>query len=102
MVKILAALVAALSILNSSGASPGATEKAAALVTLLLFLYELSIVVIIVITNMYSVNSYNKNNIKMHFPEIGFLNFNFILLIHYTSQRDEINCVVISKAFSTM
>ena len=32
MVKILAALVAALSILNSSGASPGATEKLAALV----------------------------------------------------------------------
>ena len=32
MVKILAALVAALSILNSSGASPGATEKVAALV----------------------------------------------------------------------
>ena len=32
MVKILVALVAALSILNSSGASPGATEKAAALV----------------------------------------------------------------------
>ena len=32
MVKILAALVAALSILISSGASPGATEKVAALV----------------------------------------------------------------------
>ena len=32
MVKILVALVAALSILNSSGASPGATEKVAALV----------------------------------------------------------------------
>ena len=32
MVKILTALVAALSILNSSGASPGATEKVAALV----------------------------------------------------------------------
>ena len=32
MVKILAALVAALSILNSSGVSPGATEKVAALV----------------------------------------------------------------------
>ena len=32
MVKILAVLVAALSILNSSGASPGATEKVAALV----------------------------------------------------------------------
>ena len=32
MVKILAALVSALSILNSSGASPGATEKVAALV----------------------------------------------------------------------
>ena len=32
MVKILAALVAAISILNSSGASPGATEKVAALV----------------------------------------------------------------------
>ena len=32
MVIILAALVAALSILNSSGASPGATEKVAALV----------------------------------------------------------------------
>ena len=32
MVKILAALLAALSILNSSGASPGATEKVAALV----------------------------------------------------------------------
>ena len=31
MVKILAALIAALSILNSSGASPGATEKVAAL-----------------------------------------------------------------------
>ena len=31
MVKILAALVAALSILNSSGACPGATEKVAAL-----------------------------------------------------------------------
>ena len=35
MVKILAALVAALSILNSSGASPGAPEKVAALVTAL-------------------------------------------------------------------
>ena len=34
MVKILAALTA-LSILNSSGASPGATEKVAALVTAL-------------------------------------------------------------------
>ena len=32
MVKIPAALVAALSILNSSGASPGATERVAALV----------------------------------------------------------------------
>ena len=32
MVKILAALVAAVSILNSSGASPGATEKVAGLV----------------------------------------------------------------------
>ena len=32
VVKILAALVAAISILNSSGASPGATEKVAALV----------------------------------------------------------------------
>ena len=32
MVKILAALVAALSILNSIGARPGATEKVAALV----------------------------------------------------------------------
>ena len=32
MVKILAALVVALSILNSSGASPGATEKVAAVV----------------------------------------------------------------------
>ena len=32
MVKILAALVAALSILNSSGPSPGATKKVAALV----------------------------------------------------------------------
>ena len=32
VVKILAALVAALSILNISGASPGATEKVAALV----------------------------------------------------------------------
>ena len=32
VVKILAALVAALSILNSSGATPGATEKVAALV----------------------------------------------------------------------
>ena len=36
MVKILAALVAALSILNSSGASPGATETVAALVGALL------------------------------------------------------------------
>ena len=36
VVKILAALVAALSILNSSGASPGATEKVAALITALL------------------------------------------------------------------
>ena len=35
MVKILSELVAALSILNSSGASPGATEKVAALVTAL-------------------------------------------------------------------
>ena len=35
VVKILAALVAALSILNSSGASPGATEKVSALVTAL-------------------------------------------------------------------
>ena len=33
--QILAALVAALSILNSSGASPGATEKVAALITAL-------------------------------------------------------------------
>ena len=32
MVKILAVLVAVLSILNSSGANPGATEKVAALV----------------------------------------------------------------------
>ena len=32
MVKILAVLVAALSILNSRGANPGATEKVAALV----------------------------------------------------------------------
>ena len=40
-VKILAALVAALSILNSSGASPGATEKVAALVTALyIYIYE--------------------------------------------------------------
>ena len=36
MVKILAALVAALSILNNSGASPGATEKVEALVGALL------------------------------------------------------------------
>ena len=35
MVKILVALVAALSILNSGGANPGATENVAALVTAL-------------------------------------------------------------------
>ena len=36
----------------------------------------------------------------MHFPKVGVLNFKFTLLIHYRLQRDEINCVGISKAFS--
>ena len=45
VVKILAALVAALSILNSSGASPGATENVAALVTALLIVLSIYIII---------------------------------------------------------
>ena len=84
---------------------------------MLLFLYELSIVVLvdfiailltpgifliqIVITNMYLIHFYCKNNIKMHFPKSWVFKFQS-LLIHYTSQCDKINWVGISKASSTM
>ena len=92
----------------------------------LLFYYEVSIEVLIgfkailltpgifliqiVNTNIYLIYFYSKNNIKTHFSKSwvfklqlhtsGFLNFNFILFIHYTSQGDEINFVAISHAFS--
>ena len=47
---------------------------------------------------MYLINFYGKNNIKMFFHNVGF--FNFMLLIHYTSLCDEINCAGSRKAFA--
>ena len=88
---------------------------------LVLFLYKVSIVVLIDFiailltpgifliqivntcnTNMYLIHFHSKNILKICFPKVGFSNFNLILLIHYTSQHDEINCVDISKDFTTM
>ena len=79
---------------------------------LLLFLYEVSIVVLIdfiviliisgifliqiVNTNMYLIHFYSKNNIKMQLPKHLVIKLQFILLIHYTLS-DEINCVAAEK-----
>ena len=83
----------------------------------LLFLYKVSIVVLIdfiailittgifltqiVNTNMYLVHFYSKNNIKIHFPKSWAFRFKPTTSIHYTSQHSEINCVDISKDFTT-
>ena len=86
----------------------------------LLFLYEVSIVVLIdfiailltpgifliqiVNTNVYLIHFHSKN-IKMHFPKRWVLKFQTNLnhsLLNHSSQRDEINCVDSSKDFPTM
>ena len=85
----------------------------------LLFLYEVSIVVIIdfiailltpgifliqiVNTNMYLINFHIKN-IKMCFPKswVFKISKQHHSGIHYPSQRCEINCIDISKNFTTM
>ena len=86
----------------------------------LLFLYEVSIVVLIdfiailitpgifmiqiVNTNMYLIHFYSENNIKMHIPTSYVLKFQNRIIaasnIHYTSLCGEINCVGRRKAFS--
>ena len=71
--------------------------------TLLLFLYEVSIVVLIdfiailltpgifllqiVNKNMYLIHFHSKNIIKMHFPKVGFLKFQPASDIHYPSYK---------------
>ena len=84
---------------------------------LFLFLYEVTIVVLIdfiaILTDFIAILTpgifliqicikfiFIVKILKCIFPKVGYLNFNFILRIHYTSQRDEINCNGISKAFS--
>ena len=51
-------------------------------------------------TNMYLIYFHSKNIIKMCFPKVGFLKFK-TTSFHYPSQRGEINCVGISKDFTT-
>ena len=83
----------------------------------ILFLYKVSIVVLIdfieilptpgiflmqiINTNMYLIHFHSKKNIKMRFPKVWFLKFKLTTGIHYPSQRGEINCVDISKDFTT-
>ena len=82
----------------------------------LLFLYELSIVVLIdfmailltpgifliqiVNRNMYLNHSYIKNN-KMHFPKVEFLKFQNCFRHSFPSQCSEINCIDICKDSTT-
>ena len=82
----------------------------------LLFLYEVSIKVLIdfiaiLLTpgifliqivntnngNMYLIRFHSKNIINCVFPKVEFLKFKIASGIHYTSQRDEINCIGFSK-----
>ena len=51
-------------------------------------------------TNMYLIHFHSKN-IKMNFPKDGLLKFKPTTSIHYPSQRGEINCIGISKDFTT-
>ena len=86
----------------------------------LLFLYEVSIVVLtdfIAIlltpgifliqidnansTNMYLIHFHSKNIIKMRFPKVEFLKFQTRFKHSLSSYRCEIKCVDISKDFTT-
>ena len=86
----------------------------------LLFLYEVSIVVLIDFiailvtpgifliqivntnnTNMYLIHFHSKNNIKMCFPQNWGFSFRPTTSIHYSSECCEINCVDISKDSTT-
>ena len=86
----------------------------------LLFIYEMSIVVLIDFiallltpdifsiqffkinnTNVYLFHFHSKNIIKMRFPKVKFLRFKLASNIHYPSYRGEINCSDISKEFTT-
>ena len=86
----------------------------------LIFLYEVSIVVLIDFiailvtpgifliqivntnnTNMNLIHFHSKNNIRMPFPESWVFSFKPTTGIHYQSQRGEINCVDICKDFTT-
>ena len=88
--------------------------------TILLLLYEISIVVLINFiailvtpgifliqiininnTNMYLIHFHSKNNIKMRFPKSWVFSFKPTISIHYPSQRGEINCLDIRKDFTT-
>ena len=82
----------------------------------LLFLYEVSIVVLIdfiailltpgiflikiVNTNKYLIHFHSKNIIKIYFPQSWVIKVQ-THYINYQSHRGEINCVVISKDFPT-
>ena len=87
----------------------------------LLFLYEVSIVVLIDFiailltpgiflmqivntnsTNMYLIHFIVKMLLKCVFPKLGFYSLKPISIIHYPSQLGVINCVDISKDFPTM
>ena len=50
---------------------------------------------------MYLIHFRSKNNINMHFPKSWVFSFKPTTGIHYPSQRGEINCVDISKDFTT-
>ena len=50
---------------------------------------------------MYLISFHSKNIIKMRFPKVFFLSFIATTGIHYPSQYGEINCVDISKDFTT-
>ena len=83
----------------------------------LLFLYKVSIVVLIdfiaillipgifliqiVNTNMYLIHFHIKNIIKMHFPKSWVFKVQNRFRHFYSSERGEINCVDISKDFTT-
>ena len=87
----------------------------------LLFLYKVSIVVLIDFiailltpgifliqifntnnTNMYLIRFHSKNIIKMRYAKSLVLKFKIVSGIHYTSQRDEINCIGFCKDLPKM
>ena len=52
-------------------------------------------------TNVYLIRFPSKNNIKIGFPKSWVFSFKPTTSIHYPSQRSEINCIDISKDFTT-